>query len=445
MKREVLRISEIVSHSAGRLRLDHVSLLVTQGEALGVVGSNGAGKSQLAAVLSGMQKADSGVVLLNEMPANAQMLRQAGVYIARSEHLLENLTISENLFGMQAERSQIFWRKHRMRALCREVLDDFKLSAYVDTPPSELTTAVHHCLLLVRAVMQRKRFAIVENATERYSAEEQLLLLHVIQAVCRRGIAVIYTSRRMDLVQNGLHRCAILASGRIVKLIQPQQYSPAAFRAHLYGFDQSHAVVSSLSPPMVDQRPSLLSLSGIAIYPGTFLSVSDRDGTADELVSIIKASCLHAKLPVGILNDDVLDASFINQMTVLDNILLTASRKVAGKHLHVSRRMQRVIRQECATHTGLSDAQLLCTPLGLSRAERLCLLLYRYSLLGAKIYIIDRPGATRTDRAGLERAAEKLLSSGCVVFYITNGADEPTEHAGRTLFWKNSSLKEDTR
>lgn len=442
MKLEVLRISGIVSHSAGRLRLDHVSLLLTRGEALGIVGSNGAGKSQLAAILSGLLKPDEGTILLDESPATAQILRQAGIYIARSEHLLQNLTVPENLFGLRAGHTSVLWRKHRMRLLCREVLDDFGLSAYVDTKPDQLPTAIHHCLLLVRAVLQGKRFAIVENATERYSTEEQFLLLRVIHTVCRRGVSVIYTSRRMDLVQNGLERCAILNGGRIVKMISPQQYSPAAFRAHLYGFDQPHSVLP-LSPAAPKQRPALFSLSDVPVYPGTFLSVSDRDGTADELLSVIEKSGANAGLSVGILDDDVLDSSFINQMTVMDNILLTASHKVAGTHLHVSRRMQRVIRQECAAHTGLSDEQLSRTPLGLSRAERLRLLLYRYSLLGVKIYVIDRPGVTRTDRVGLERAAEKLLSSGCVVFYITNSADEPAKHTGKSLFWENGLLKED--
>ena len=442
MKREVLRLSEIVSHSTGRLRLDHVSLLLTEGEALGVIGSNGAGKSQLARIATGQLPPDSGQVLLDEQPACASALRQASVSIVRGERLLENLTVAENLFGLQSGPTPLLWRGHRMRTLCREALGGFDLSGYADTPPARLPAAVHHCLLLVRAVLQGKRFAIVENAAERYNVEEQRLLLRVIRTVCRRGMAVIYTSRRMDLVQAGLDCCTVLTAGRIVRSLPPPQYSPAALRAHLYGFNQTHAAAVPARAPKQPQAP-LFWLGGTPVYPGSFLQVSDRDGTADELVAAIEQGCAAAGLSAGVLDDDGLDGSFIHEMTVLDNILLTAARKVAGSRLHVSRRMQRLIRQECAARTGLTDAQLLCTPPDLSHAERLRLLLYRYSLLGVKVYLIDRPGANRSDRIRLEQTAEQLLSSGCVVFYIASGADEPATRVGRTYFWENATLKEE--
>lgn len=441
MEHEILRAVELVADSDGRRRLDHVSLLLTEGGALGVVGRNGAGKDQLARVLSGEAAPDGGTLLYEEQPADLQQLRRYGQRITPASRLAENLTVYENLLLIPPGRQKI-WHGRRMQLLCTELLCDFGLAEYAGAAPSSLPAVLHQRLLLVRSVVQQKRFVVIEGASDRYSEEEQRGLLDTIRAVRRRGMAVLYTSRRMDLVQAGMQRTLIMSNGRIIKMMPTRDADPAALRSHLYGFREA---ASYVEPPAQEGR-ELFALPGLSVCAGSFAVINDYDGTADSLIRLITYSCVQSRQPApGLLDNDTLDEHFVGEMTVTDNLLLTAAPKLAGRLRHVSRRMVRLLREECIAMSGLTEAQMCQYPAELTRAERLRLLLYRFFVQGVKVFVINRPGFSESDRIGLERAANGLLASDCAVLYIMGSPDEPFNHAARKFAWHDGKLHEERK
>ena len=62
-------MSAISKRFPGVVALDRVDLEVAAGEIVGLVGENGAGKSTLMKVLSGVHRADSGVIAIDGVPA----------------------------------------------------------------------------------------------------------------------------------------------------------------------------------------------------------------------------------------------------------------------------------------------------------------------------------------------------------------------------------------
>ncbi|MDO4270739.1 MAG: ATP-binding cassette domain-containing protein [Eubacteriales bacterium] len=439
MERELLRASGVVSESAGRRRLDGVSLLLAEGQMLGIIGRSGAGKTQLAQVLAGEIAPDAGMVLLREKRAPLGVLRREGGRIARTSRLIGNLTVAENLLSVCLKGHWI-WKKRRMRALCAEILEEYGLTGYAQAQPAQLPSHVQHRILLVHAVLCEKKFVILESEGDRLPVKEQAALLHTIRAVSRRGVAVLYLSRRMDAVQQGMQKNVVMADGRIVKILSPNTREQAAMNTYLYGYSGANFPWDTRS----GGGKKVFDLPGLPVCLGELCVVRDADGSADALVRLICSRCAAAGLPApGVLDNEALDGALLNQISVLDNILLTAASKSVGFGWRLSRKMQRLIRAECSEQTGLTDAQLLLRPKQLSRAEQLRLLLYRFSLLGARICVIDRPGADRADFVALQIAANHLLKTGCTVFYIVNTTDELLGRADRLYVWKNGELKED--
>ena len=62
---------------------------------------------------------------------------------------------------------QKIWHGRRMQLLCTELLCDFGLAEYAGAAPSSLPAVLHQRLLLVRSVVQQKRFVVIEGASDR--------------------------------------------------------------------------------------------------------------------------------------------------------------------------------------------------------------------------------------------------------------------------------------
>src|SRR3954454_8878510 len=92
-----------ISKAFGAVRaLSRVHLTVAQGEALGLVGDNAAGKSTLMKILAGAHQPDSGQILVNSRPAiftSPIAARQAGIEMIYQDFaLVPQLTVTQNIF-----------------------------------------------------------------------------------------------------------------------------------------------------------------------------------------------------------------------------------------------------------------------------------------------------------------------------------------------------------
>src|SRR5439155_22144056 len=107
-----LELREVSKRFPGVLALDNVSLTIRPGEIHAIIGQNGAGKSTMINIISGMIKADSGAVLLSGKPVAIESTRAAielGIATVYQElSLLPNLSIAQNIgLGREPRRAGI--------------------------------------------------------------------------------------------------------------------------------------------------------------------------------------------------------------------------------------------------------------------------------------------------------------------------------------------------
>src|SRR5581483_5169239 len=97
-----LEVREISKHFPGVQALSKVSLSVSAGEVLAVLGENGAGKSTLMKILAGIYAPDAGEMLLDGEPVHftgvAEAMARGIILIHQELNLAENLSVAANLF-----------------------------------------------------------------------------------------------------------------------------------------------------------------------------------------------------------------------------------------------------------------------------------------------------------------------------------------------------------
>ncbi|HEY7330330.1 MAG TPA: sugar ABC transporter ATP-binding protein [Gemmataceae bacterium] len=201
--------------------LDGVSLSVSAGEVLAVLGENGAGKSTLMKILAGIHTPDAGEILLDDERVHFSSVAEAmarGILLIHQElNLAENLSVTANLFlGNEEIRGGVLgWLNRRgMNDRARQLLDRVGLEVAPNRLVGDLPLGQRQMVEIARALSRKARVLIMDEPTSSLTQRETERLFEVIAELKRSGVAVVYISHRLMEVQTVADRVVVLRDGR---------------------------------------------------------------------------------------------------------------------------------------------------------------------------------------------------------------------------------------
>ncbi|MGE3314094.1 MAG: sugar ABC transporter ATP-binding protein [Planctomycetaceae bacterium] len=222
MPTPVLSLQGISKSFRGVAALKPLSLHLSEGEILGLVGENGAGKSTLIKILSGVHEPDSGEIVWSGRPVRFRSPAQAiSAGIATIHQELEyfgRLTVAENmLFGEAWPR--VWWKGvdwKQLHTIARQRLADFGIEIDPASMFDELTAAEKQEVAIASALARDARLLILDEPTASLSEPEVQRLFSHLRRLQQRGIAMIYVSHRLDEIFAITDRVAVLRDGALV-------------------------------------------------------------------------------------------------------------------------------------------------------------------------------------------------------------------------------------
>src|SRR5436305_8000918 len=183
--------------------LDRVSLTLRRGEVLAVVGENGAGKSTLMKILAGVERLDSGSVLLDGRPLRLGGVDEAqrlGIVLIHQElNLAENLDVAGNVFlGREPRRGgPLGLIDKRIYPEAEAITRRLGLDCSARTPVSRLSIGQQQLVEIGRALSLRSRVLIMDEPTSSLTQHETDRLFDVIRDLKQSGLSVLYISHRL--------------------------------------------------------------------------------------------------------------------------------------------------------------------------------------------------------------------------------------------------------
>src|SRR5262245_26040482 len=206
--------------------VDDLSLSVTKGETLGVVGESGCGKSTVARLLIRLIRPDRGTVVLDGDPVDEphgitvrELRRQVQMVFQDSYASLNpRLTIGETLaFAPKAHGVPAEEARARVRDLLSKVgLDP---NSYADRYPHELSGGQRQRVNIARALALRPRLVILDEAVSALdkSVEAQVLNM-LVDLKTEFGLTYLFISHDLNVVQYLSDRVLVMYLGKVVEI-----------------------------------------------------------------------------------------------------------------------------------------------------------------------------------------------------------------------------------
>jgi ABC-type branched-subunit amino acid transport system ATPase component len=234
---EQLLVERVCKSFNGLRALDDVTLGLSQGEILGLIGPNGSGKTTLINVISGLLPATSGKVSVR----GADITNLAAYKIARNGiartfqtiRLFRQLTVMENAevaaLGVGATR-----REARQRAVA--ALAEMSLEPYADSLAGTLPYGLERRLEVARALAMDPTFILLDEPGAGLNEEECNDLLKVLGRIREcHNLGMLVVEHDMRLIMRLCDRLHVLQSGRTIGEGTPAEVreNPAVIEAYL--------------------------------------------------------------------------------------------------------------------------------------------------------------------------------------------------------------------
>jgi monosaccharide-transporting ATPase len=468
----LVAMSGISKAFSGVSALGGASLEIAPGEVHGLIGQNGAGKSTMIKVLTGVYRRDAGEVSFAGRPLAVSAPREAqeaGISTIHQElNLVPLRSVTENVtMGYEPRRwGLIDWRAAHART--REILARFGIAIDVRAPLGEYSTAIQQLVAIARAVSLNARLVIMDEPTSSLDDREAEVLFGVVRGLRDDGVSVLYVSHFLDELFAICDRVTVMRDGRTVAVRAVAETSKVALIADMLGRPvaeieaagmtelgggsarhgemllEAEAIASARNLRAVDltvSRGEIVGVGGLlgsgrtetarAVFgldpltEGT-IRVGGRPGPASPAAAIAAG--------IGFLTEDRKAEGIVPDMSVRENLTLALLPRLTRRGA-VRRGDERALVERYVRELGIKIAHIDQPIRQLSGGNQQKVLLARWLATEPDLLLLDEP--TRGVDVGAKREIQAIIrrfvDAGHGVLLISSEFEELVEGADRVI------------
>ena len=241
--------------------LKDVSLVVPDGDIIGIIGLSGAGKSTLVRCMNMLERPDEGKILLDDRDLTAltekelRPVRKEVTMIFQDFRLLQQKTCLKNVC-FPLELAGVKREDARKRA--KELLELVGLGDRCESYPSQLSGGQQQRVAIARALATEPRVLLCDEATSALDPTTTRSILELLRSINEKmGITIILITHSMQVVESICRHVAILDNGVVAEYGEVEEVfsSPKTAAAkHLVFPEGDEAAVSVASEGMRQVR-----------------------------------------------------------------------------------------------------------------------------------------------------------------------------------------------
>ena len=221
MAQPLVVMEGIVKEFPGVKALNECRFELLPGEVHALVGENGAGKSTMMKILTGVYQKDAGRVVYKgqevQIP-NTRVAQHMGISIIHQElNLAPDLTVAQNIFiGREPRKLKLFLDEKKLKRQADELMERLSLHLDPDEKVANLTVAKQQMVEIAKALSFNSQVLIMDEPTAALTDAEIEDLFKIIGQLKAKGVGIVYISHRMDELRRIADRITVMRDGHTV-------------------------------------------------------------------------------------------------------------------------------------------------------------------------------------------------------------------------------------
>src|SRR5579871_4846744 len=218
-----LETREISKSYRGRKVVDGVTVSVDQGEVVGLLGANGAGKTTSFYMIVGLISPDSGCILVDNTDITSLPMylraRKGISYLPQEASVFRKLTVEENLMAI-LETLPI--RSHKRRERLDNLIEQLGLEKVRRSQGYMLSGGERRRVEIARSLVIDPKFLLLDEPLSGIDPIQVLELQRIIFELKRTGIGILVTDHNVRETLTVTDRAYIINNGRIFRAGSPE-------------------------------------------------------------------------------------------------------------------------------------------------------------------------------------------------------------------------------
>jgi len=459
----VLEIRTVSKRFGGTQALSGVSMDVSRGEVVALLGENGAGKSTLIKILAGVYTADSGNVSYKGQDVTHTVRRMPISFIHQDLGLIDWMTVTENIcltLGYSRKFGLIEWSWARKRAV--RALEKLGADIDPDLRINDLTRTEKSLVAIARSLATDAEILVLDEPTASLPADEVARLFAALRRLRDQGVGMVYVSHRLDEVFEIADRMVVLRDGQVAGERVVAKTSP----------EETILLIVGREPSQIFRRPAerdgapRLKIAGAYfgavgpvdanIHAGEIVGLVGLRGAGQEVVSralfgmeptsggqiivdgaIVKIASPRAAMDLGInlVCADRVGESIMPGLSVRENFYLNPPAAGRRSTSWISPNRESAASRRLGETVGLrpNDPNLAIELLSGGNQQKV--VVGRWLNLKSKIYVFEDPtaGVDVGAKAEIYKLFDVALKGGAAILIVSTDFEEVAKVCHRAL------------
>lgn len=474
----IIECSNIVKTFSGVTVLDNAELHIKKGEIHALMGENGAGKSTIIKIITGVHSMDSGEILYDGKPvkirnrADAQKLGISTVFQELS--LIPALSVAENIMlGREhTNRFGLLDKKSCAREV-QKIINRYGFHVRATDLVETLSIAQRQTVEILKGLAMDASLLILDEPTASLTATESKHLFEIIHALTEKGVSILYISHRLEEVYAHADAITVLRDGKYVGRYEKKDVTPQQIVKAMINKDISNMDLFA-KPSCNEGKTPLLSVRDLCVkdsiqhvsfdlYPGEVLGLSGLVGSGrTEVLHAIFGSDPTASgditvegkpyrrgsiqaaigMGIGLVPEDRALEGYVPLSSIRENMVSANFDWINRAKLFVDNAREKLVADEAIQKLKVKPADPNAHMLNLSGGNQQKVVLGKWLSRELKILLVDEPTAGVDVGAKDEIYAliQNLQASGAAVLLVSSDLTELLKLSNRILVLRNGGV-----